>query len=320
MLEGTAVELYKFAVANPSWTKQDASDALGYTLKHIEVSIAGLERQRLLAPGTSGQWVAIAPETALADIVDEDERTMLQLRSRVSERRREFASIVPVFLEARAHAAGSGSVEVLEDPAKVRRLLIDSGRDVMTSVLIAQPGQGSTADVQEESVRKDLELLQRGIQRRNLYPTGTRDHVPTRKAVATVTDAGGEFRALPFVPLRLMIFDKNLAIVARQLDPGDKAALVIRDPNLVHIFTLLFDLAWEIASPFLDEVGRKSPLTSTQQSILNGLAVGYSDEVIARRLDISVRTCRRHIAWMLEELRADSRFQAGIKARDAGWI
>ncbi len=320
MLEGTAVEVYRFAVANPTWTTQEVSDATGYTLKHIEDAIQELESQRLLTPGADGGWVAISPDTALADAVDEDERTMLQLRSRVSERRREFASIVPIFLEARAQAVGSGSVEVLEDPAKVRRLLIDSGRDVMSNVLIAQPGQGSTADVQEESVRKDLELLQRGIERKNLYPTGTRDHVPTRKAVAAVTEAGGEFRVLPFVPLRLMIFDKNLAIVARQLDPGDKAALVIRDPNLVHIFTVLFELAWEIASPFLDDAGPNSPLSSTQQSILNGLAVGYSDEVIARRLEISVRTCRRHIAWMLEELGADSRFQAGIKARDAGWI
>ncbi len=48
------------------------------------------------------------------------------------------------------------------------------------------------------------------------------------------------------------------------------------------------------------------------------LAEGAKDEVIARRLGVSLRTCRRHIAEILETLQADSRFQAGVLAERAG--
>ncbi|MCZ0982437.1 hypothetical protein O1L60_35735 [Streptomyces diastatochromogenes] len=48
------------------------------------------------------------------------------------------------------------------------------------------------------------------------------------------------------------------------------------------------------------------------------LAEGAKDEVIARRMGMSLRTCRRHIADLLEELGAESRFQGGVLAERAG--
>ncbi|MHA7279805.1 helix-turn-helix transcriptional regulator [Arthrobacter sp. MDT2-2] len=322
MLDATSLEVYRYAVGHPGWTRSEASDALGLTLRRIDQAIAALSDRRLLSPqaGSAAGLVAVSPDVALADLVDADERAVQELKSRISSQRRELSSLLPTFLEARKNVLASTSVETLEDPHLIHRVLIDYGRDVTEKVYIAQPGQGSTADVHEESVRKDLELLANGVRRRTLYDTSTRDHVPTRKAVEAIAAGGGEFGVLPFIPLRMLIFDEKLALVARQLTRDDKAALVIRDHSLINIFTQLFDIAWELSESFLapDRVG--SPLSSLQRSIIQGLANGLSDESIARRLDINVRTCRRHIAWMLETLRAESRFQAALKAREAGWI
>lgn len=322
MLDGLCLELYRYAVGHPGWTKSEASEALGYTLRDIDAAMEELGERKLLSPQTAHRdaFVAISPDVALADLVDADERTVQDLKSRISARRRELSSLVPTYLEARRSVITSSAVETLEDPNLIHRVLIDYGRDVSEKVLIAQPGQGSTADVQEENIRKDLELLGLGVVRKTLYDISTRDHVPTRKAVAAIAAQGGQFGALPHVPLRMLIFDRKLALVARQLNHEDKAALVVRDPHLIHIFTQLFEFAWELSEPFLVDKPDSSPLNSTQRAILHGLAAGYSDEVIARRLDINVRTCRRHIAWMLETLNAESRFQAGIKAHSAGWI
>ncbi|MHA7285491.1 helix-turn-helix transcriptional regulator [Arthrobacter sp. MDT3-44] len=322
MLDAMSLEVYRYAVGHPGWTRSEASDALGLTLRRIDQAIAALSDRRLLSPqaGSAAGLVAVSPDVALADLVDADERAMQELKSRISSQRRELSSLLPTFLEARKNVLASTSVETLEDPHLIHRVLIDYGRDVTEKVYIAQPGQGSTADVHEESVRKDLELLENGVRRRTLYDTSTRDHVPTRKAVEAIAAGGGEFGVLPFIPLRMLIFDDKLALVARQLTRDDKAALVIRDHSLINIFTQLFDIAWELSESFLapDQVG--SPLSSLQRSIIQGLANGLSDESIARRLDINVRTCRRHIAWMLETLHAESRFQAALKAREAGWV
>lgn len=322
MLDGICIELYRYAVGHPGWTRSEASEALGYTLRDIDSAMEVLIERRLLSSQSANDhaFVAVSPDVALADLVDADERAVQDLRSRISARRRELSTLVPTYLEARKGVITSSSVETLEDPHLIHRVLIDYGRDVSEKVLIAQPGQGSTADVQEENVRKDLELLGKGVERKTLYDISTRDHVPTRKAVAAITAGGGHFGALPRVPLRMLIFDRKLALVARQLKHDDKAALVVRDPHLIHIFTQLFEFAWELSEPFLVDGPTPSPLNSTQQAILKGLASGFSDEVIARRLDINVRTCRRHIAWMLEQLNAESRFQAGIKAHQSGWI
>ncbi|WP_105032004.1 helix-turn-helix transcriptional regulator [Arthrobacter ruber] len=322
MLDATSLELYRYAVGHPGWTRAEASEALGLTLRRIETAIGELAERRLLSPeaGRPDGLVAVSPDVALADLVDADERAMQELKSRISGQRRELSSLLPTFLEARKSVLASTSVETLEDPHLIHRVLIDYGRDVTEKVYIAQPGQGSTADVHEESVRKDLELLENGVRRRTLYDTSTRDHVPTRKAVEAIAAGGGEFNVLPFIPLRILIFDDKLALVGRQLTRDDKAALVIRDASLIHIFTHLFDVAWEVSESFLAPGQIASPLSSLQRSIIQGLANGLSDESIARRLDINVRTCRRHIAWMLDTLRAESRFQAALKAREAGWV
>jgi len=322
MLDPTSVEVYRYAVGHPGWTRPQASEALGLTLRRIDRAIEELTERRLLSAqaGAGEGLVAVSPDVALADLVDADERALLELKTRISGRRRELSGLLPAFLAARRNVLDSTSVEVIEDPHLIHRVLIDYGRDVADKVYIAQPGQGSTADVHEESIRKDLDLLESGVRRRTLYDTGTRNHVPTRKAVEAIAAGGGEFGVLPFIPLRILIFDEKLALVGRQLTRDDRAALVIRDHGLISVFTQLFEIAWELSEPFLAPAPIGSPLTGLQQSILQGLANGLSDESIARRLDINVRTCRRHIAFMLETLRADSRFQAALKAREAGWV
>ena len=50
------------------------------------------------------------------------------------------------------------------------------------------------------------------------------------------------------------------------------------------------------------------------------MATGANDEVIARRLDISVTTVRRYIAMIMERLGVSSRFAAGAAAQRKGWI
>lgn len=50
------------------------------------------------------------------------------------------------------------------------------------------------------------------------------------------------------------------------------------------------------------------------QTIIQLLGTGLKDEAIARRVGMSLRTTRRHIADIMKLLGAESRFQAGILA------
>ena len=50
------------------------------------------------------------------------------------------------------------------------------------------------------------------------------------------------------------------------------------------------------------------------------LAAGLTDEAAAARLNISHRTARRLMAGLMERLGARSRFEAGLKAAQRGWL
>ena len=57
-----------------------------------------------------------------------------------------------------------------------------------------------------------------------------------------------------------------------------------------------------------------------RQFLLEQLMAGVTDEVIARKLGIGLRTVRRRIAALMTELGVDTRFQAGVEAVRRGWL
>ncbi|MFE9401096.1 hypothetical protein ACFYNY_04880 [Streptomyces sp. NPDC006530] len=50
------------------------------------------------------------------------------------------------------------------------------------------------------------------------------------------------------------------------------------------------------------------------------MAAGFKDRAVARALGISERIVIRRIQELMATLDATTRFQAGVRARDAGWL
>lgn len=65
---------------------------------------------------------------------------------------------------------------------------------------------------------------------------------------------------------------------------------------------------------------RWSPRNERLLSLLPLLPLGYTDAAVADELDISVRTVRRMVSGLMNRLGARSRFMAGVKAADRGWL
>ena len=45
-----------------------------------------------------------------------------------------------------------------------------------------------------------------------------------------------------------------------------------------------------------------------------------TDDAVARHLSVSLRTVQRQTRTMMDRLGAQTRFQAGIQARNRGWL
>ncbi|KJK43431.1 hypothetical protein UK23_33215 [Lentzea aerocolonigenes] len=158
--------------------------------------------------------------------------------------------------------------------------------------------------------RVDHENLRRGVRYRVLVPDADR-LLPQLGAFVL---AGGDVRTLPQVPANAVVVDGAHAVLA-----SDQTVAVFALTSVVTTTAELFERLWRTATPFTDRP-HATGLTARERDLLVLLNIGCTDESAAARLDVSVRTVRRMVADLMNRLGARSRFQAGAKAADRGWL
>ncbi|WP_030266564.1 helix-turn-helix transcriptional regulator [Streptomyces sp. NRRL B-24484] len=263
-----------------------------------------------------GQMRAIDPAIGLADMVARQEADLAARQAALAASR---AAVTRMVAERAEHRASHGERLLGMDAIHAR--LEQMGRSTTTEVLSSQPGNQRPEDL-DASRPSDNEVLARGVTMRTLYQDATR-HQPHVTAYAHwLLGRGSEVRTAPAVPQRLIITDRSQALVP--IDPADnrKGALHITEPGILHALLDLFEQAWNTAVP----LGATSPadpatgLTPNERELLRLLGTGATDDTAGQRLGISSRTVGRHMASIMERLNATSRFEAGIKAAQRGWL
>lgn len=107
------------------------------------------------------------------------------------------------------------------------------------------------------------------------------------------------------------------------LRPSDGAGLEAALRAVAAGLTVLDDhlLAVLLATTgTLDEVYQSEPLTPREREVLQGLAQGLSNKLIARQLAISEHTVKFHVNAILGKLGAQSRTDAVVRATRAGLL
>ncbi|HYQ65647.1 DNA-binding response regulator [Actinophytocola sp.] len=117
-----------------------------------------------------------------------------------------------------------------------------------------------------------------------------------------------------------IIIDRRFAILAGDLRDGQRSYGVVTAPAVVQNVLSLFDAAWRSATDLAVYDARYAELRSLAPRVLELLASGCKDETAARTLGLGVRTYRRRVAELMTALGAESRFQAGMRARDLGLL
>ncbi|MFE5895713.1 LuxR C-terminal-related transcriptional regulator [Streptomyces sp. Marseille-Q5077] len=200
--------------------------------------------------------------------------------------------------------------------------LIRTMADTCTSeVAVFATGGGQPAESLEAAKPLDSTVLERGVSVRYVYLDSVRNDGATTAYAQWLTRKGGQVRTVPHLPTRLLIYDRALAIVPVNPQVADAAVLALEDVGVVNALQALFERTWDQASPLGEDRTRDSHgLTAQERAVLELLARGLTDEMIARKLAVSVRTVRRMTAGMMNRLNAGSRFQAGVLAVARGWL
>ena len=166
----------------------------------------------------------------------------------------------------------------------------------------------------------DSRLLRRGGSARAVYDAEFMANAS--EAVERAYHDGEDVRVRgQKLPMKLLIVDDRCALVP--LGPYGYPALFVRAKPVVALLQRFFDLVWDAATPWApaDAKPRVGPEpTRSRQRVLELMADGLKDAAIARQCEVSVRTVRRQIAQIMNDLEARNRFEAGVAAVRLGWV
>lgn len=157
--------------------------------------------------------------------------------------------------------------------------------------------------------------IKSGRRCRGIYPVAALRHSPD--VLRMRVEIGEEIRILPRVATHLMVVGSTHAMFPDPLGLVEQPLINVRQRGVVEVVTGYFEELWRRALP----AAELEDLPSAERRLLLAeLASGAQDEQIARRLGVSLRTVRRRVAELLEELGASSRFEAGVEAARRAWL
>ncbi|TCC58269.1 LuxR family transcriptional regulator [Kribbella pittospori] len=158
-----------------------------------------------------------------------------------------------------------------------------------------------------------------GLRYRAIYPDTARTAPNACRHLGALSLAGVAVRTVPLMPMNALVIDGSIAVLPA--DTANGSVAVLRLSSVVTTVVELFERVWPDAVPLADrDLPGDTDLSLREQEMLRLLSLGATDEVAAAQLDISVRTVRRMVAQIMHRLGARSRFQAGVKAADRGWL
>jgi hypothetical protein len=211
----------------------------------------------------------------------------------------------------RASSAEVAPITELRGPAQIDSFLSALVGDARTELLTAQPHGRRPANALAQAENRDLRALDRGVRMRTLYQHSARQSPPTREYVAEVTAHGAEVRTLDEFFRRLIIIDREVAVIPASEDHA--VALALRDKSVVAYLVDIFERAWERGRPFTAHEARseKTIADDVRAMSIRLLVEGHSDPASAKRLGVSTRTYAGYIAALKEEYGVQTRFQLG---------
>lgn len=314
------VALYQWVAGNERLDPDRAARELGLTRGEVDTALAELTELGLLKADVDDptRLRPVDPDLVAAVMTTSLEETIRAQQSELHRIRDQFASLRGHYRDSLSRV--SVGLEVIPGLDEVRAALNRASAECTEEMLTSQPGGNRVPAALQEALARDTAMLSRGVRMRTLYHHTARFNGPSQAYVAMVSGLGAEYRTAHELFGRLIVFDRRVAFIPDQ--GGNWGAVVIREPSVVHYLCEVFEQSWTHAEPFSDAVtdGLEAVAKDIDRTIVRLLAAGMKDETIARRLGMSLRTARKHIADIMETLGAESRFQAGFLSARQGLL
>lgn len=324
-LSPQAEDVYRALLSLPSADIPTLACRLDLPCETVAAIMPRLLDRDLARMLTDDQYAANPPELSIVALLGE----------RVELLRRTYAAVGPlerVYRQTRRHEGDVPGTETVRGLAAIRSRLDqlnlrarDEIRMFMRHPLITTDAGGSVRDPAPNPHARY----------RTLYEKALLDDSAVVELIRRSVERGFQVRFAATLPVKLAIADDNLALIMTAesggLRPHDGAhpiALFTEHPALVTMAVGLFEQVWSTAvpAPALDD----GALTRTPQSggpsdpddrlLLSLLLAGLTDQTIAARLGVGLRTVQRRVRDLMDAANVDTRIQLGWQASRKGWI
>jgi DNA-binding CsgD family transcriptional regulator len=314
-----SISVYAHALRQGGITADDEAvgDELGLPAAVVAGSIADLLALRLLRQERTGdgtRLVPVSPEVAAASLISPIGDEIYRCQAAISRIQTQLDAFRPCYDQERSVEPPGDGIDTLHDEIELSgHLYLAEKRCEWECLVFRCEGQFA--------LERMIAMSERGVHVRLLLPHARRSDLRVRAQLKELTALGGEVRTTGRLPRQLIVFDDDAAFLFRDDGASTPLGVVIRHQEAVLLLRGVAESTWESAEPYSAmSIGYHAAVGDLHRTIVEMLADGLTDEVIARRLGISVRTCRRHIAAVLRQLGAVSRFQAGVRATAAGMV
>ncbi|MEU7133064.1 LuxR C-terminal-related transcriptional regulator [Streptomyces sp. NPDC046261] len=324
-LDSDGESVYRVMLRRPRIPAEEVAAALGWPVGRVAVAVAELERLELIRPSTEDprQMRLVNPELGLEALLLRQERELLKRQEAMAATRLSISRMLADYGEDDAGSEPPGARQFMGMDA-IGAQIERYAHHCTDEVLVFAPRGAQTEESLEAARPLDQAALSRGVRLRYVYLESLHNDPTTLSYAHWLDENGGQVRTVPQLPLRLIIYDRHTAIVPIDPEAAAKGVLILNGTGVVTALCTLFDQVWQQAEPLRPRIRRprsgEDALTNQERAVLELLGAGHTDETVARKLGISVRTGRRITAELMTRLHARSRFQAGALATARGWL
>lgn len=295
----------------------------GLSAEQIEAALTGLAEQGLLSHTQDARPRVIASPPDIAGEV-----LLLRRMQELHTARAAMGQLAAAYrTTARQQETDRIPVEFTPDAAVAQRIdqIQSKARDEVL-IFDVPPYTSLVGDLGTLSNDREMEQLSAGVRYRTVYDRRALDGPGGLVRISRYVDAGEEARSAPRLPMKMVIVDREVAILPAPGDglAGHRGSVLVRPSPLLDGLIALFEQFWATGLPLAPVAGSPdatgSELDDADVRLLTLLLSGMTDEGIARQLGLGRRTVLRRARALMDRAGAATRMQLGWYAAQRGWI
>jgi len=315
----SAAQVYAELVETDQLSAAEVAERCGVSARQASAELHNLASLGLAlrVTGRPVRYRAVAPDLAVSALIAQRERELQDVRATMHR-------LTEVFQETARGRHPDAHAEVVHGTPNIARLAARVHGQTQRQLR----GFDRPPYSEEPGASYSLESsrLAIGVAYRVIYDAAALA-VPGRMYgdILPSSAAGEQARTRPELPIKLIISDDQLALIpaavtSRSID----TTFVIHRSPILDALIALFEAEWARATPIPatsagPEAAAGGPDAETA-TLLAMLAAGMTDASIARSLSWSMRTTQRRMRQLMTDLGVTTRFQAGVAARERGWL